>query len=165
MYSSMFVGVSLSSPWYSERFFSWRIGASSARPSGAVIAVGSTSYSTSMRANASSASWTVFAATPGNRMALVEHLLARHERLAQVLVLPVLREVGGGRHRPHARMRLRLARVDGLDDRVRVRTPKYLPAQQPRRVLVGTVLCDARHLVRPVVADGTLADGLELHLG
>ena len=101
---------------------------------------------------------------PGYGMALVEHLLARHQRLAQVLVLPVLREVRGGRYRSHARMGLGLARVDRLDDRVRVRTPKYLPAQQPRRVLVCPVLGDARHLVRAVVADGTLSDGLELHL-
>ena len=98
-------------------------------------------------------------------MALVEHLLAGHQGLAQVLVLTVLREVGGGRHGAYSGVGLRLAGVDGRNNRVRVGAPKYLSVEQPRRVLVGAVLGDAGDLVGPVVADGTLANGRVLHLG
>ena len=98
-------------------------------------------------------------------MALVENLLAGHQRLAQVFVLPVLREVGGRRHGTDSGVRLRLARVDGFDGSMRVRAAKYLSVEQPGRVLVGAVLGDAGHLVGPVVTDGTLPDGRVLHLG
>ena len=118
-----------------------------------------------MSARASSASWGSARRDPGYGMAFVQHLLARHERLAQVLVLPVLREVGGGRHGLDSGVGFRLACVDGLDDRVRVRTPQNLAEEQSRRVLISPVLGDAGHLVRPVVANGTLPDGRVLHLG
>ena len=86
--------------------------------------------------------------------ALLRHLWNRRHR----------REVGRCNNRLHIRVRLRPARVDGLDAGMRVRAAKHLAMQQPREVHIRTVERAARNLINTVVPHRARADDLIIFL-
>ena len=109
----------------------------------------------------------------GDRMALVEHLLARHDvarHVPEVLRHPLgpdigeglLREVGRGHHRLHAGERLRLLDVDRADAGMRVRRAQDAADQHARPHHVGAVERLARHLRHAVRPDRPRAHPFEL---
>jgi hypothetical protein len=111
-----------------------------------------------------------------DRMAFVEHLLARHDvarhvpevdcdalgpHVLELVVGQVLRR----HHGLHALQRLGLRGVDAADARVRMRRAQDLAPQHARKAEVRAVLgeaCDLRHAIR---AHRIRADDLELFLG
>ena len=109
----------------------------------------------------------------GHGMALIERLLARHDvagDVPEILRDPlradigelVVREVGGGDHRPDARQRLGLRGVDAPDARMGVGAAQHLADQLAGQPVIGAVLGaagDFRHAVR---TDGAGANPLEL---
>ena len=101
----------------------------------------------------------------GNGMAVIEHLLARHDVARQVASRRPrrqFREIVPRDHRLHARQGLRLRRVDRLQDRVRVRAPEDLAEQHAGQNQVGAELGAPGHLVGPVLLDRVGPDDLEL---
>ena len=109
----------------------------------------------------------------GNRMALVERLLARHDVARDVAhvhlhlagrhdQVGLVGEVLGRDHRLHAGQRLGLRGVDRLDDGVGVRAAQHLADQLAGQVEVGAEAGAAGHLVGAVGTIGTRADPLVL---
>jgi hypothetical protein len=109
----------------------------------------------------------------GDRMAVVQHLVARQQVLGEVLGVDrrFARLGDAGRrqrhtvtddHRLDARQRPRLVGVDRADARVGVRAAQHAAPQHPRQREVCAVIGAAGHLVGAVVADGPGTDDLQV---
>ena len=112
----------------------------------------------------------------GDGVALVEHLLARHDVARHVpeihgdalgtdVVELLVGKVLGGHHRLHALQLLRLRRVDGADARVRVRRAQHLAPQHAGQGEIGAVLGGARHLRHAIGTHRARAYDLQLFFG
>ena len=97
----------------------------------------------------------------GEGVTAVERLVPGHDvaaHVAEVHVAPLaqvrdaaaLREIRGRDHREHPRQRRRLARVNGLDPRVGMRTAQHLAMRHPRQLHVRAIHRAPRHLVHPI---------------
>ena len=109
----------------------------------------------------------------GDRMAVIEHLLARHhiardiaeidDQLARGGIFDRhFREVVAGDDRLDALERLRLVGADGEHACMCVRAPEHAAVELARQVDVGAVARAAGDLVDPVRADRPRADDLEV---
>ncbi len=112
----------------------------------------------------------------GHRVAVIEHLVARHAVARQVaevhrpladkrLLRRDRRKILPGHHGLDAWQRLRLCGVDREDARVRVRAALDLAPQHAGHDHVGAEIGPAGHLVDPVRTDRTGADHLLKFLG
>ena len=98
----------------------------------------------------------------GDRLARIANLLAganQHRLVAHLLpVEPVCRELFRSDDRAHARHRLRPGRIDGADERMRVRAAQSLAVEHPRRDQVACEVEAAGNLVLPIWPRNRLAD-------
>ena len=104
----------------------------------------------------------------GDRMAVIEDLLARHDVARQIARRGAereLRKIVPGDHRLHPRQGFRRRNVDRLQDRVRVRAPEDLGEQHAGQDQIGAELGAPGDLVGPVLLDRVGADDLELPIG